>query len=482
MRYPGACGIDCHFQVRQRVTQHVLTTGRNQWPPSRTHPGIRQQILDQDSHPFGPVNSRIEEQRGLIIKIPAVVPLQHLEVACHHAQRFVKIMRGHVSKLLQIAIGALQFHLGPFPFRVVVHDAGQQPFVPAPAFAHRQKNGERRSILAPGLDLAVSANETLLPGGRLHFEIRTILRPFRLGHKQGHTFANHFAARISKHARGGRVAGLNQALRVDRYNAFNGGVQNRPQALLAITNLHLHAFPRSDVGSDAAEQFRFARGIEDRKLGAQVSMWAIVMGGDFLDLQRTVRLQGDPVIFLKGTGNVRRKQIQVSLANQVRHADVKQAFKLLVYQPILPFHILHKNHGRCVIENDPHQILRFAPHSLGSFPFRNIAPNADKAGDLAIGTTQRSHGQQDRKPRSVLPDVSPFVFIDDVQARLGHKGLEARCHRAPQLLGKHLRALLHFCRIVNDRRRHFAYHLISAVAQLSESAPVDGSDDAVGLG
>jgi hypothetical protein len=65
--------------------------------------------LNQALHARGPIDRVMNVFVGILVQLSVVALGQQLGVGRHHAQRLLQIMRGHVGKLLQIAIGAGEF-------------------------------------------------------------------------------------------------------------------------------------------------------------------------------------------------------------------------------------------------------------------------------------------------------------------------------------------------------------------------------------
>ena len=72
-------------------------------------------------HAGGAVHRVINKLIGILIQLSPVALGQELGKAGYHAQGFLEVMGGHIGKLLQLCIGALQI------FCVI----GQQLFGPA---------------------------------------------------------------------------------------------------------------------------------------------------------------------------------------------------------------------------------------------------------------------------------------------------------------------------------------------------------------
>ncbi len=76
---------------------------------------------------------------------------------------------------------------------------------------------------------------------------------------------------------------------------------------------------------------------------------------------------------------------------------------------------------------------KFGFHLVDTFDLTDIAPYAQKAGDIALAIAQCGDRQQHRKTNPVFAHVGPLPFIAKAFARLSDKGIKTGFHGVPQL-------------------------------------------------
>ena len=102
---------DGRRKIQQNAVEHDVAVHRANVLVPRTHPRIRQQVVDELLHSRGSIDGIANEFVGVGVQPVLVPPGKQLGVTRHHPQGFLQIMRGHVSEPLQLGIrgGKLTF-------------------------------------------------------------------------------------------------------------------------------------------------------------------------------------------------------------------------------------------------------------------------------------------------------------------------------------------------------------------------------------
>ncbi len=106
LEHPGPKVV--HHVVGHRVEVDLLEGG-----PLATDPGIGQEAVDQTLHTAGPVHGVADELARLIVECVGVAALEQLQVARHHAEGLLQVVRGRVRELFEVGVRALQLPRAP---------------------------------------------------------------------------------------------------------------------------------------------------------------------------------------------------------------------------------------------------------------------------------------------------------------------------------------------------------------------------------
>ena len=104
----GTTVLNGHFQIVDRSCQDGLAVSGCELVATPAHAGIGQQVVDEGSHPLGPIHRVADEFVGVRIESPLVAFGQQLHVARNHPKRLLQVMRGNVRELLQFDVALLQ--------------------------------------------------------------------------------------------------------------------------------------------------------------------------------------------------------------------------------------------------------------------------------------------------------------------------------------------------------------------------------------
>ncbi len=97
------------LQIQQHLADNAIAVRRFAADSIVADSGIGQQIEYQGLHAHRTCNSIADVLVGVRVKLSLVALRQKLGIGCHHAQRFLQVVGGHVRELLQVPIGACQF-------------------------------------------------------------------------------------------------------------------------------------------------------------------------------------------------------------------------------------------------------------------------------------------------------------------------------------------------------------------------------------
>jgi hypothetical protein len=87
----------------------ISASHRHDLLPVLSRPRVCQQIGDHPLHSGGAIDGVGDELAGIAVQLILVARLEKLDVAGHHAQRLLQVVRHDIGKLLQFGVGAGQF-------------------------------------------------------------------------------------------------------------------------------------------------------------------------------------------------------------------------------------------------------------------------------------------------------------------------------------------------------------------------------------
>lgn len=102
--------LDRLAEVVQRLVQGGAEVHRVPVVVDASHTGVGEQVVDQDLHALGAVDGEVDVLLGPVVQLVAVPLVEQLAEGRDLAQRFLQIVRGDVGELLQLGVGAAQFH------------------------------------------------------------------------------------------------------------------------------------------------------------------------------------------------------------------------------------------------------------------------------------------------------------------------------------------------------------------------------------
>src|SRR5208282_1253609 len=119
-------------------------------------------------------------------------------------------------------------------FGDVTHEAGENPPVRQPDFAHGKVHWKNRAVFAPPDRFASDADDVRVTGAEIIADVSVMLLAMGRGHQDADVFADDFARLVTKNLFRRPIEGLDGAALVNRDNAFDRGCQYRAQPLLAV--------------------------------------------------------------------------------------------------------------------------------------------------------------------------------------------------------------------------------------------------------
>src|ERR1035438_7437864 len=105
MGHPGAGLLNGGSQVGQCILQNGLARARGRRDRARLHARKSEQIVDQRLRPPGAIYREADELVRIGIELTQIPLAQHFREGGDRAQRLLKVVRSHISKLLQLAVG-----------------------------------------------------------------------------------------------------------------------------------------------------------------------------------------------------------------------------------------------------------------------------------------------------------------------------------------------------------------------------------------
>src|SRR5947207_2418649 len=149
-----------------------------------------------------------------------------------------------MSDLSPLAVANLQNLLfQTLTLRDVSHETGKKPARLQLHLTHRQVHRKHRAILALPYNLAANPNNARVPSSSVIRKITVMLAPIWIWHKRADIAPNKFLRLIAEDFLRGSIYRFDHTALINGDDSLHSCVQDRAQALFAITQRRLMSLP-----------------------------------------------------------------------------------------------------------------------------------------------------------------------------------------------------------------------------------------------
>ncbi len=268
---------DGRFQDAARLLDHVGDIDRLllQLHAPGLDLGQVEHVVDKGQQVAGRLQDRVDVLRLLLVEAAEGLRLQQLREADDGIQRRAQlvahagqegglgavgllglrlrqrqVLRPLVHLLLQVVAMAPQLGLGPAQVGQIVDDAGEDRRTARADRTDRKLDRKRAAIGAPRGHLAPPSDDPGRPGVEIAPDMALVAARVGLGHQQADAAPDHLRRAIAEQPLRTRIERADQPVGVNRHDAVDRGVDDRPEVQVAVAGLLDQEGSDPDSGDD----------------------------------------------------------------------------------------------------------------------------------------------------------------------------------------------------------------------------------------